>query len=840
MTTPDWIDQADVTWIRALARTLVKDEGRADDAAQEALLVWMKRLPGRSASRGWLRRVLENRLRQGAREEARRARRERERPAPGVGEGEADAVQRARLQRQVMDRVLALDEPYRETVLLRYFEGLGPSKIAARQGVPVDTVKTRLKRGLGRLRNSLDGEFGGDRRAWVMAFGTHLIPRVAPAAGALAAAAGASIMTNKTLLVPAALMAIATLYVYMRPGEDGAQRAAAAPARTEANLGAPAADAPAPSLTAASVGRSEAAVPGSATADPAPQGAPPALVAVDARVIDLRGDAVAGVPVTCVDPDEGSDAAPPFELGTSDSAGRVQVEMERGPATLVVETDRWTTVHAGAVQSIGSRAEATVLVAAPRLIEGRVIDHLGEPVPDAEVRYSTRVNPWSSLEVTVDSANAPRIRAHTDDAGAFRFERAPELTECFLEVIVNGDERSQVSIADWGNVWREVRLVDPAEREGWLRGTVVDRGGEPVEGALVTLGYTCVRTGAGGAFDLDLALPSKGDGLVAAAEGHLPGRVEPREDGTWPDPLVVVLGDAPLAMTGTVVDIDGRPLAGMNVRLLGTAGFGMLQDEDNASSLTLLSVESYLGGAHGTKATTEGSGAFEFRGLRPTDYRILVSADGELDGLVFGPVAAGTRDLVIAMPAAPEEVLVSGTVTDRSGAPIANASVSLFATLPDPGAPGSPAELKGPWARSAEDGTFSFEPLAVAKGASARLRVFAGAGYAFHVEEVDLSGGGEVEVRVEVSALAPFFVESGETGARSFELRDPDGAPTGLFQAQGQGMFSMQSGFFADGRSPVFSAAEGEYELVLLDGSGAVVGRRTIELEPGEPRRVSF
>ncbi|MEL6429508.1 MAG: sigma factor, partial [Planctomycetota bacterium] len=76
MTSPDWIDQADVTWIRALARSLTRDDGAADDATQDTLLVWMQRFPGRSAPRGWLRRVLENRLRQGARADRRRRDRE--------------------------------------------------------------------------------------------------------------------------------------------------------------------------------------------------------------------------------------------------------------------------------------------------------------------------------------------------------------------------------------------------------------------------------------------------------------------------------------------------------------------------------------------------------------------------------------------------------------------------------------------------------------------------------------------------------------------------------------------------------------------------------------------
>jgi RNA polymerase sigma-70 factor, ECF subfamily len=57
----------------------------------------------------------------------------------------ADAVRRA---------VTALDEPYREVVLLRFFGDLSLAEIATATGRPVPTVKTHLRRGLLRLRQA--------------------------------------------------------------------------------------------------------------------------------------------------------------------------------------------------------------------------------------------------------------------------------------------------------------------------------------------------------------------------------------------------------------------------------------------------------------------------------------------------------------------------------------------------------------------------------------------------------------------------------------------------------------------------------------------------------------
>ena len=54
--------------------------------------------------------------------------------------------------------ILLLDEPYRETVMLRFFGELSLAEIAAETGRPLGTVKTHLFRGLGRLRAVLATE----------------------------------------------------------------------------------------------------------------------------------------------------------------------------------------------------------------------------------------------------------------------------------------------------------------------------------------------------------------------------------------------------------------------------------------------------------------------------------------------------------------------------------------------------------------------------------------------------------------------------------------------------------------------------------------------------------
>jgi RNA polymerase sigma-70 factor, ECF subfamily len=59
------------------------------------------------------------------------------------------------VHRAVHSALAALPVEQRETVHLAYFEGNTHSEIAERLGVPVGTVKTRLRLAYGRLRESL-------------------------------------------------------------------------------------------------------------------------------------------------------------------------------------------------------------------------------------------------------------------------------------------------------------------------------------------------------------------------------------------------------------------------------------------------------------------------------------------------------------------------------------------------------------------------------------------------------------------------------------------------------------------------------------------------------------
>ena len=205
-------------WVRRVACAMVADAATAADLEQEA---WLRALTDRprseASARGWFRTVLRrtaSNLRRGG--DRRRAREEAAARPEGGSPSPGELVEEAATARRVLGAVMDLAEPYRTTVLLRYYEDLPTGDLAARMGVPVETARTRLKRAHAMLRERLDGEEGGDRRKWMALLlplarrARHGPPVTAVAGGsALGAATGVLIMGMKTKVVVAAACLVA-------------------------------------------------------------------------------------------------------------------------------------------------------------------------------------------------------------------------------------------------------------------------------------------------------------------------------------------------------------------------------------------------------------------------------------------------------------------------------------------------------------------------------------------------------------------------------------------------------------------------------------------------------
>ena len=186
-----------VEWVRRLAVALVGDEAEADDVAQDVWLSALKsrpHFPGQAGVRRWLGAITRNAARQRGRREGRRRQLEPEAATTEALPSTDELIGRVGVQRRVVDLALGLPDPFRRAILLRYFEGLTPAAIAAREGAPVATVKTWLRRGLERLRERLDNEHG-NRRNWIL-----LLAPLTPKAGAAGAGVGVMLMGTKAIL----------------------------------------------------------------------------------------------------------------------------------------------------------------------------------------------------------------------------------------------------------------------------------------------------------------------------------------------------------------------------------------------------------------------------------------------------------------------------------------------------------------------------------------------------------------------------------------------------------------------------------------------------------------
>jgi RNA polymerase sigma-70 factor (ECF subfamily) len=261
-------------WTRHLARGLAGDAA-ADDVVQETWVAALRRPPDtRQPLRPWLRSVVRNKVFNRSRDQARRASREARAGAGEAPESAENLIGRLELHKILVEVVSELAEPYRQMVLLAYFDELTSAEIGERHNIPAGTVRGRLKTALELLREALDRRLGS-RAAWMPGIielarpPSRLPPARHPhaAGGTAPASAGSTGLGFGSTLLPGVACAVAiaaagTLWSIVRkpspPRMESAPSAAAASSQTAGN------DHATP-LAATAVGRTGGARPGHIT-----------------------------------------------------------------------------------------------------------------------------------------------------------------------------------------------------------------------------------------------------------------------------------------------------------------------------------------------------------------------------------------------------------------------------------------------------------------------------------------------------------------------------------------------------------------------------------------------
>ena len=192
--------------MRRLVRSLVRED-QADDVVQDAYLASIESPPRPGWDpRRWVSGVACHLARRTVRAEGRRRMREAATARPEATADPAAIRSQVEQLRQVVDAVLELDPASQQIVTLRYFRDLPPRKIATKLALPVETVKTRLKRALARLRARLDAQHDGDRRAWMVVVAPFALPAPGIAAAAMTAATAAGGFVVKHQIAAAILV----------------------------------------------------------------------------------------------------------------------------------------------------------------------------------------------------------------------------------------------------------------------------------------------------------------------------------------------------------------------------------------------------------------------------------------------------------------------------------------------------------------------------------------------------------------------------------------------------------------------------------------------------------
>lgn len=191
MTPEDLLSHTD--FMSKLSKSLVRDPSLADDVFQETWLTTVKTPPKSEKNpQSWLSAVMRNKIRMFFRKETRRRGWEHAAAPSEMIPATVDVVAHEEAKRHVVRALSKLKKNYRTILLFRYYKALSYKEIAERLQIPIETVRTRIKRGLAQLREHLDDKYDGNRKAWGVALAplTGLLPVAKP--GKAAVATGAS------------------------------------------------------------------------------------------------------------------------------------------------------------------------------------------------------------------------------------------------------------------------------------------------------------------------------------------------------------------------------------------------------------------------------------------------------------------------------------------------------------------------------------------------------------------------------------------------------------------------------------------------------------------------
>ncbi|HUS32187.1 MAG TPA: sigma-70 family RNA polymerase sigma factor [Kofleriaceae bacterium] len=687
--TPDVVLR-ELAGLRALAQSLVHGDADAEDLLQETAIAAITHPPTVEADgspRPWLAKVLRNRWRMDRRARARRIAREQTSELElAATRGDAsdvagtattqheavdavDAIDRARVLEKLAGALVALEEPFRTTIVRRYLDGDSAADIARALGVPAGTVRWRLKTGLERLRASLDEKSPRWQRALAPFTAFKGAPAIASKASSTSTATTTSSLLKGAVLVKAKTTIVSVIAVLLLLGGggfaiyklrgDGPSTSSPSIATSKAPGTGSAAGSGKIIVEAAGSGET-----GSAAPEPVPgQGrVVVSTVAAEGGVISGRvvnwstGEGVMDAEITftstagatTIKSGKGGafELAPPkpgtFALATILAPGFLPYapELEHSPVRVALASKQ-------AVRGL-------TLFLQPALdYYGLVVDGSGAPVAGARVKLADPPSGEQSLEKVVNEWT-------TDKQGQFVFhaqdETVFEATKGNLRgwAVLDGNAQTTHKLT--------IKIGNAPARDATIRGKVVDGSGAPVPDVLVTAvpedspataqrdaprSVMFATSGNDGAFVLE-GLDRKTYTLIGEDEDHAQARLDKIAGGTQ---NVTITLDAGLPLAGTVRNADDQPVPAYT--LLVTRREGLVREIVT------------------TRSVIDPRGKFDVR-VPKGSYELIASADGWATSTPLA-VAAGTTDATLKLSAG--ATLVGVVVDGATGKPLEYARV---------------------------------------------------------------------------------------------------------------------------------------------------------------------
>lgn len=716
--------------LRALAARLVRDPHQAEEVLQETYLWALDARPdGDRGVNGWLRRILRSKARQVSLRERRRREIERSLPVILSDPGSEDAEQRKLVAlRQLALELDRLREPYRTTLRQTFLDGISPSELSRREGIPVHTIHTRITRGLALLREAFERR--AEPRSWRVLVVS--LARRAWRAGPARVAAAVFVVAGAIWLFKGASPRL----VGAASTESASGASAVARAGIETSLPI---EPDSPGASTARADRTPAVPqePGAvAPAEPSP--AP----GVTGRVVDLAGRGVADLEVVfeAGAVDYGSLARMEFlfapdgrvlHRARSGAGGEFTLPIEVGARGRVVASGpHHRTVVAELIDGRADEGPMELIVATHSPLEGRVVAADGTALEGARVALRLAERFLAEQEAATGSWMPVELAGVSAADGSFRFDDAYRMPGLRLEVRMPGFQELDLALDESAaESVLEVALAREASGVQLLRGTLCDASGATVgRGRVIAAGLSVdgfVDTDEAGSFVLDVTDLEPGEAIWGFAPGRLPARwsYEPS-----PAPIVLQVGGESASITGRVENARGEPVAGAYVWTVDPTLLG--------PELSTWFAETHMNDVPGApipfRVESDASGRFVLPFLLERSYRL-----GALDRASFvaarsQPVEAGTRDVVLRLSSVPCTP-VYGRIVDRSGSPLAGATVTVqreMVRVLDAGGRPLVSTFDGPSEQSDEDGWFGLPPVpeddcyveVIAEGCFASLR----------------------------------------------------------------------------------------------------------------------